>query len=217
MSRTTQATRRVDRRTKRARAEPGDPRERLLDAAAAVFSRRGYRAASVDEIAREAGFSKGAVYWHFASKEDLFFALLDERIDQPVRELLASTAAGPPGSAPETGRRVAELMSQQEDALLLQFEYWAQAVRDPKLRRRFAERTEAARAAIATMLDERSRHLGSPEFEMSSADAALGFFALAQGLAQLRLIDPKLVPEGLYGHFLGVVYDGLLARAKGLV
>ncbi|HMN30494.1 MAG TPA: helix-turn-helix domain-containing protein, partial [Caldilineaceae bacterium] len=52
-------------------------RERLLDAAVEVFSRRGYHAASVEEISEAAGFSKGAVYSNFASKEELFLALLD--------------------------------------------------------------------------------------------------------------------------------------------
>ena len=54
-------------------------RERLLEAGLQVFSRSGYYAASVDEIAAEAGFSKGAVYSNFESKEDLFLALIDQR------------------------------------------------------------------------------------------------------------------------------------------
>src|SRR5215216_5801584 len=54
-------------------------RERLLDAALEVFSRRGYYAASVDEIAAEAGYSKGAVYSNFSNKEELFLALIDRR------------------------------------------------------------------------------------------------------------------------------------------
>lgn len=200
-----------------ARADRGRGRERLLAAAAAVFSRHGYRAASVEAIAREAGFSKGALYWHFDSKEDLFFALLEEHVDRPVRELAAAAADAPPGSAPALGREVGALLERGRDALLLEHEYWGQAVRDPKLRRRFAKRNRALHETVTRLLDERARHLGSPPFEMSSADAATGFIALAMGLAQQRLVAPGSVPDGLYGHFLGVVYDGLLARAKKLV
>ena len=58
------ASGRLDRRTRPARAQARDGREALLEAAARVFARRGFRDASVDDIAREAGFSKGAVYWH---------------------------------------------------------------------------------------------------------------------------------------------------------
>ena len=54
-------------------------RQQLLDAAAVVFSARGYHVASIDDIADAAGFTKGAVYSNFASKEDLFLALIRER------------------------------------------------------------------------------------------------------------------------------------------
>jgi AcrR family transcriptional regulator len=54
-----------------------DRQRRILDAALAVFTRRGYREASVDEIAEEAQTSKGGVYFHFAAKQMIFGALLD--------------------------------------------------------------------------------------------------------------------------------------------
>jgi AcrR family transcriptional regulator len=60
---------RRDRRTRSARAEGTDARAALLGAAAEVFARRGFRGASVEEIAERAGYSKGAVYWHFDSKQ----------------------------------------------------------------------------------------------------------------------------------------------------
>ncbi len=57
---------------------------------------RGYRDAGVDEIAAEAGYSKGAIYWHFADKEELLSALLEERIDAPTRDRVALLASAPP-------------------------------------------------------------------------------------------------------------------------
>src|SRR5918999_4290675 len=62
-------------------------RRRLLDTAAVVFARRGFAAASVDEIAREAGYSTGAIYWHFKGKDDLFLAMAEEFAIDRVREL----------------------------------------------------------------------------------------------------------------------------------
>jgi len=55
-----------------------DARAAFLRAAAAVFSERGFQDASVEDIAHRAGYSKGAIYWHFESKDDLFLALLEE-------------------------------------------------------------------------------------------------------------------------------------------
>src|SRR3972149_2635016 len=59
-----------------------ETRGRLMEAATAVFARSGFDRATVDEIVREAGFSKGAFYVHFESKEDLFWAILEERISR---------------------------------------------------------------------------------------------------------------------------------------
>ena len=86
---------RVDRRTRAARAEGRAGRDELLSAALKVFARRGYKEAGVDEIAAEAGYSKGALYWHFSGKEDLLMALIEERIDRPMRELVALLESAP--------------------------------------------------------------------------------------------------------------------------
>ena len=53
-----------------------------MEAATGVFARSGFDRATLDEIVREAGFSKGAFYVHFESKEDLFWAMLEERISR---------------------------------------------------------------------------------------------------------------------------------------
>src|SRR3954452_12890746 len=70
-------------------------RARLLEAAAAVFARSGYHGATLAEVAAEAGFTKGAVYSNFESKEALFLALVDQEISKRVREIgtVVETAA----------------------------------------------------------------------------------------------------------------------------
>lgn len=62
-------------------------RERILDAAFAVFSRRGYREAGVDEVGRQAETSKGGVYFHFSTKEALFLELLRTTADRLVAKV----------------------------------------------------------------------------------------------------------------------------------
>src|SRR5436305_368181 len=131
---------RIDRRTRTARAEGRDGREALLEAALQVFAERGYRDSSVDDIAERAGYSKGALYWHFSSKDDLFFALLEERIDRPWRETIDLLESAEPDRdmAPEASRRFTELLRGQRELLLINQEYWLQAARDPELRARYA-------------------------------------------------------------------------------
>src|SRR5438067_2031923 len=87
---------RVDQRTRAARAQGREARDELLAAALRVFARRGYREAGVDEIAAAAGYSKGALYWHFSGKEELLMALIEERIDAPTREMVALLESSPP-------------------------------------------------------------------------------------------------------------------------
>src|SRR4051794_11422803 len=87
---------RVDGRTRAARAEGRAARDELLDAALRVFAERGYGPAGVDAIAAAAGYSKGALYWHFSGKEELLVTLLEERIDAPTRAMVALLASASP-------------------------------------------------------------------------------------------------------------------------
>jgi AcrR family transcriptional regulator len=208
------ATTRIDRHTRPARAQGGNGRDALLRAAGAVFAERGYRDASVDEIAQRAGYSKGALYWHFASKDEVFFALLEERVDAPAREMVALLRSAPPEQdmAPEASRRLAELLRSERELLLLENEYWAQAVRDPKLRRRYVRRRAELRAALGQALVARLEHLGTPLPGAEGARLATVVLSLATGLAQAKLVEPRAVPDELFGDTLALIYRGFVAR-----
>jgi AcrR family transcriptional regulator len=204
---------RIDRRRRIARAERCDARQELLSAAADVFAERGFRDASIDEIAERAGYSKGAVYWHFASKNDLFLALVEERVDRPTREIIELLQSAPAefDMAPEASRRFATLLAGQRDWLLLDNEYWSQAVRDPNLRRRYAKRRRELRAALGSALAARVGTLGAPKVGIDPERVATAIMALSIGLAQQSLVDPRAVPADLLGEMIVLIYRGLLA------
>jgi TetR/AcrR family fatty acid metabolism transcriptional regulator len=63
------------------------PRDRILEAAEAVFSDKGYHDAAVDDIVRRADMSKGGVYFHFSSKERLFFAVMDHLAERLIKRI----------------------------------------------------------------------------------------------------------------------------------
>jgi AcrR family transcriptional regulator len=206
----------VDRRTRAARAEGREGRDELLTAALQVFARRGYRQAGVDEIAAAAGYSKGALYWHFSGKEDLLLTLLEERIDAPTRELVALLESAPPDRdmSVEASAEFARRLTTQRDAVLLENEYWSLAIRDPELRALYAERQTELRGAVARALEARARHLGSPGLPMPAEDVARIVMSIAGGLAVDELIEPGSVRPDLLGEALAVVYAGLVARAQ---
>ena len=122
------------------RAEQNDRNRALLLAAARrVFLTRGYYAATLEQIADEAGFSKGVVYSRFASKADMFLALLEDRIAERAAQNadLAGRLAGTGDFAAVLG-----LALRAERAApgwrLLVTEFRIHAARDPELNRRYA-------------------------------------------------------------------------------
>ena len=207
---------RLDRRTRAARAERADARARLLGAAGKLIAARGYRGASVDGIAAEAGFSKGAVYWHFESKEDLLHTLIEERVRERMEGLLDRLSEGP--AAIDAGRDVGDrymgLLTEDRELVLLMVEYWSMAVRDPELADRYAERQAQWRKALASGLAARQARLGAAEVGIPTIRAATAFLALGSGLAMESLIDPDSVPPDLFGEIVGLVFQGALATRE---
>lgn len=208
---------RLDGRTRAARAQGRAARDVLLDAALEVFARRGYRHAGVDEIADAAGYSKGALYWHFSGKEELLQTLLEERIDAPMRAMveLLESAAPDRDMSVEASREFARRLSDQREAVLLEREYWTLAIRDPELRTRYAERQTQLRRAMARALEARARHLGTPDLPMPADDVARVVMTVIGGLAVDDLVEPGSVRPELLGETLALIYAGLVARAGG--
>lgn len=207
---------RVDQRTREARAEGRAARDELLDAALRVFARRGYQQAGVEEIAAEAGYSKGALYWHFSGKADLLSALIEERVDAPGREAVALLESAPPerDMSVEGSRAFARRLGGDRDAVLLEREYWSLALRDPELRARYAARQTELRTALAHALEARARHLGTPDVGMSAEDVARIVMSFIGGLTADELLEPGSVSPDLVGETLALIYAGLVARAQ---
>jgi phosphoribosylaminoimidazole-succinocarboxamide synthase len=201
----------VPRQTRQERR--AETRERLLEAAARVFAREGYERASVDEVAREAGFSSGALYSNFEGKEDLFLALLGQTVERVSRRVSEAISERP--TVEERARLGAaewmRFLEREPEQFLLAMEFWAYAVRDPEARRRFAAAYAEPRAATARLIDESARALGVRP-TLPAEQLATAVDSLADGLALQRLLDPESVPEGLFGEVLSLLLAGASAR-----
>lgn len=187
-----------------------------MTAALHVFARRGYAQAGVDEIVEEAGYSKGALYWHFSGKEELLMTLLEERIDAPAREMVALLESAPPDRdmSVEAARAFALRLSEQREAVLLDREYWSLAIRDPELRARYVARQTELRHALARALQARMRQLDAPDLPMAAEQVARIVMSIIAGLAVDDLVEPGSVDPDLLGDTLVVLYSGLIARAQ---
>src|SRR3954466_792495 len=161
----------------------------LLGAAAETFAARGYEAATMDEIAERVGLSKGALYYRYKTKEDLFLALLDERCARYVAELEHTTTAGRDGFAEQFLAVVREGTWPR-----LYFEFVSYAARRPQARRRMVKRLRALRAGLQRVVEAQAVQTGARE-GFPAAETALALTALANGLALERLADPRGVPD----------------------
>jgi AcrR family transcriptional regulator len=180
-------------------------RARLLDAAATVFARRGYRGAAVEEIAAEAGYTIGALYSNFSGKEELLLAFpeVGERI------VTAAQAEEQPVDKPRAG--AAEWMAFLDDEpelYALMIEFWTIWVRDDALRPRHAERFAAVRGFIGGLIAEKAEELGVA-MKLPPDQIGAAVLALADGLALQHLADPKALPPDLFPFLLPVLIQAL--------
>jgi AcrR family transcriptional regulator len=173
----------------------------LIASARAVFLRRGFHAAALEEIATEAGWSKGAVFSNFAGKDDLFLAVLDDHnrrlyVEQATRMRTDGSLAGGLRAAGDT--MIETLMRAPRWNELL-IEFWSHAARDPVLRARASTAHEEVLTGYAALIAEMAAHDGL-EFVMPARDVARSAASLARGLAIERMLDPASVPDDRFAE-----------------
>jgi AcrR family transcriptional regulator len=127
-------------------------RTRVLAAARRVFLARGYQGATLEQIADEAGFSKGVVYSQFESKADLFIALLEARIEERAAENARLAGSLRNGGLPALLDHFARGDQATPGWQLLVIEFRVHAARDPALSRRYAAAHARTVAALADVL-----------------------------------------------------------------
>ncbi|OBG65015.1 MULTISPECIES: TetR/AcrR family transcriptional regulator [unclassified Mycobacterium] len=131
----------------RTRPTRGEVRDRILDAASKVFAAEGFAGATIDAIGQAAGFTKGAVYSNFESKDELFLSLLDREFElrgEQIAIALDRSDGDTAAAAREVSRSVLDSVRDHSDYYVLLVEYWLRAQRDPQLRGRLIERRRAA-------------------------------------------------------------------------
>ena len=183
-------------------------RGRLLEAAAVVFARRGFAAASVEEIAREAGYSTGAIYWHFKGKDDLFLAMAEDFAVDRVRELnevIGATHVGVAERAREAGNQWMERLLADPVRFRVALEFRNYAQERPELREALATRLAAVRMAAARQLAG-DAEAGLIDLPLPADDLAAVVRALGIGLAIEKLTDPDAIRDELFGEFLYLLF-----------
>lgn len=183
-------------------------RAALLDAAERVFVERGFMGASVERITEAAGYSRGAFYSNFDSKEELFAALLQDRVYTRYRAMAAGTAPDEKSSLRDLGLRLADIQAEPQGQWLfrLWLELLAHAGRDSEFRSLAAEFWRGTREIGAAAIEHGFAANGQTP-PLPPKDIATSMIALDIGLALQHFVDPEGAPLDLYP----VLYEALFS------
>jgi AcrR family transcriptional regulator len=188
----------------RTRPTRDDTREKLYEAAARVFEEQGIGGASIEAIAAAAGFTRGAFYSNFKSKDELIIAMLEDHVEQSIRRNLDLLARH---------RNPAEFLDalrtmdrSRQDPLgrspLLHMEMILFVARAEKRRPELAKRLRARRKLIADIVETTARH-SRRNVVLNPAWTGAILLAMEDGFRLHRLIDPETTPADSFLRAIG--------------
>lgn len=184
---------------------------RLLNAAEEVFVRDGYEAAQLDEIAARADRSKGAVYTHFKSKEDLFLALFEHRtrsfIDRLMKDLEKCANRK---QRHEVFREFIVGLAADRTWPILTLEFKLFAIRHPESKERLRKAFEMSKPAYDAEAYKRmfGPLTGEQRADNDLAVAALG--PIVTGLILESYFEPQILSETGLRRILGRIFDAIV-------
>jgi AcrR family transcriptional regulator len=190
-------------------------RRKLLTAAETIFARDGFEAARLEDIAAGAGYTRGAFYANFESKEDIFFALLEEWVHKRIDSVTAVLRKHkkPAGKLAALREHYAEL-AKDRHLVLISLEFKLFALRHPEAHARLRNCHRRIRATWGDLISELLLALGR-DLPVSNSGASACLGALSNGLLLEHLVDPKTLSEGDVRHVLGLFFDSIFRGGSG--
>jgi AcrR family transcriptional regulator len=187
-------------------------REKLYEAAARVFEEQGIGGASIEAIAAAAGFSRGAFYSNFKSKDELIIAMIEDHVEQSIRRNLDLLAVHK--NLADFIDALKAMDRTRQDPLgrspLLHMEMILYVARAEKRRPELAKRLRARRKLIADIVETTLKNSGRNGVLNPTWTGSI-VLALEDGFRLHRLIDPETTPAD---SFLRAIAD--LQRATGI-
>lgn len=187
-------------------------RAALLRSAGRVLAAKGLAGASIAEIVEDAGFTKGAFYANFSSKDELLLAVLDETFARAISDIEGAVEghADVEGQAREAGDAWVAQLAQEPAGGRLFLELMVHAARDEQFRAALVERQQVLRDRVTGIFESRAADLGlTPPFPLDRAARMTS--AMAHGVALARLVEPDAIDDDFFGTMLVTFIAGLLA------
>ncbi len=180
---------------------------RLLRGAAIVFAAKGIGASTIEDVCNEAGFSRGAFYSNFESKDELVLALLDFNLAENTEDLehyIETVDIADFLVALDSGERARTSPLVGQPALYV--ELVMHAYRNPENRERLVDYQRRSFAATKTLL-ERIVELEGKDFPGGIDNAVALILAFDIGLSFNQLLDPDSYEQGQYGKTLAILHQ----------
>jgi AcrR family transcriptional regulator len=189
-------------------------RARLIQSAEKVFARDGFEAAKLEEIAADAGYTRGAFYANFESKEDLFFALLEREIGSRIGALEREMdKLRDPEDKLKAMRAFFLTKTMDRRWCLLALEFKLFAVRHPEVRQRLAAMHRRFVGPRIGFLEETMKSLGR-ELPASAYVTGVSMAALGNSLTLEHMLDPTLITETEIRRIVGNFFDSLTSEPR---
>ena len=186
-------------------------RARFIQSAEKIFARDGFEAAKLEEIATAAGYTRGAFYANFESKEDLFFALLEKEISHRIAALEKEMAKFRDPEAKLKAMReffLSKTLDRRWSLLAMEFKLFA--VRHPEVKQRLAAMHRRFVGPRVGMLEEVMKALGR-ELPVSAFAIGVSLATLGNSLMVEHMLDPALMPQSDVLQIMSNFFDGLTA------
>jgi AcrR family transcriptional regulator len=192
-------------------------REEILAAARWVFSERGFHGTTLDDVAEAAGYTKGAVYSNFESKDDLFLAIIDDRFEGRIANAVGASrrAKSLDAALRANANFLTEAVHRESAWEPLLIEFWTHAARNPETRRAATARHNRVLDAIAEMLAELAQRFQF-EWLLPPHEVARAAGAFLRGMTLEQLLDPQASPlDRFEGQFVALVRTYVRSKDVG--
>ena len=186
-------------------------RARFIQSAEKIFARDGFEAAKLEEIATDAGYTRGAFYANFESKEDLFFSLLEREITSRIAALEREMAkVDDPRRKLRTMREFFLSKAVDKRWSLLSMEFKLFALRHPEVKRRLTAMHRRFVEPRVGFLEDAMKALGA-ELPVPAYAIGVSLASLGNTLAVEHMLDPAFMREQDVRRIMTILFDGLTA------
>lgn len=183
-------------------------RARLLESAQALFAVQGYEGTSIDDIARDAGYTRGAFYANFANKESIMAELIASGFEGDLEGIRQMQSIDDPEAAARFYGSLATRFWRNPENTLWMLEFQLAAVRHPELRAGYAAQFDRLRQAVRAII-AKTVSPGATADAARAEDFADVFIAILSGVSLIKILDPERISDDLFERTFRALVRGM--------